>query len=394
MVILIQEIYISGGRQSKMNKKTSIIFLGMILLVVLLINFAAAEFWACFSPGDRINYCNNYRPSETYTGSYPRCMSVYRPADNCYVHGVLAHCNLLPPKCSNGSGGGGNTTFDLTPPVLKIISPLNNSISNSKKLFLNFSLDEVATVYYRDMNKSTSTWTKVCEKCGVGNPTYAKLRSFAEGKNDLMFKAVDVVGNEGFVRVNFLIDSTKPKIYKTEPMANQFADGTFTAQFKELNPKKLTLHYGNDTANADLSKCYYSMGKMNCDISVNLSKYNSQTIAYFFDLEDIAGNKYSTRPILVKVDTKFPVVNNPSSFFKVNGRYVEYNLSIDEPNLYKVTSLNILNPRATPSTMCTRLTKGYCYKKQILTPGNYSFSIQISDKAGHSIALPANFKIN
>ncbi|MCX6750835.1 MAG: hypothetical protein NTZ83_05235, partial [Candidatus Pacearchaeota archaeon] len=65
----------------------------------------------------------------------------------------------------------------------------------------------------------------------------------------------------------------------------------------------------------------------------------------------------------------------------------------DEPNLYKVTSMNTLSPRATPSTMCTRLTNGYCYKKQSFTKGNYSLSIQISDKAGHSIALPANFKI-
>jgi hypothetical protein len=78
----------------------------------------------------------------------------------------------------------------------------------------------------------------------------------------------------------------------------------------------------------------------------------------------------------------------------VNGRYVEFNLSIDEANFYKVTSVNTLNPKALPSTICTRLTNGYCYKKQSFTKGNYSLSIQISDKAGHSIAIPATFKIS
>lgn len=359
-----------------MNKKIPVLFLGAILLGVLLMTFASAEFWACFNPGDRINYCNNYKPSETYTGSYPRCMSVYRPADNCYVHGVLAHCNLLPPTCS-GNGGGGNTTFDLTPPVLKILAPLNTTISPSKKLFLNFSLDEVATVYYKDLNKGTATWIKVCEKCSVGDPTYKKLRTFSEGENNLMFKAVDVVNNAGYVNIKFFIDSTKPRIYTTEPRANEFADGTFTVQFKELNPKKLTLHYGTDTANLDLSKCYDSMGKKNCESDVDLNKYDGQTIGYFFEIEDIAGNKYSSSSIPVKVDTKPPVVKNPSSFFKVNGRYVEFNLSIDEANFYKVTSLNTLNPKAISSTICTRLTKGYCYKKQSFSSGTYSLSIQI-----------------
>jgi hypothetical protein len=381
-----------------MNNKTSIMFLGMILLGIFLITFAsAANFWACFERGQIIHYCNNvntglpYRPDRTYNSDYPICMSDHsKPAENCYVQGYPCHD---APVCS-GSGNNGTTNFDLTPPVFHILSPLNATISPSKKLFLNFSLNEVASVYYKNLNKSSSTWTKVCDKCSAGNPSYAKLRSFAEGKNNLMFKAVDVVDNEAYISVNFFIDSIDPKIYITEPKSNTFADGTFTVQFKELNPKKLTLHYGTDSANVDLNKCYDSMGKKNCDIDVNLNKYDGQTIQYYFEIEDIAGNTYKSRATNVKVDTKFPVLNNPSSFYKVNGRYVEFNLSITEANFYKATSLNTLNSRAIPSTLCTRLTNGYCYKKLSLTKGAYSLSIQIFDKAGHSIAVPANFNIN
>jgi len=189
------------------------------------------------------------------------------------------------------------------------------------------------------------------------------------------------------------VDSIKPRIYRTDPRANTFADGTFAVQFKEINPEDLTLHYGTDTKKLDLNDCYESLSKVVCEVSVNLDKYNGQTIPYYFEIEDIAGNRYSSRSTNVKVDTKFPVVKNPSSFFKVNGRYVEFNISIDEPNLYKVTSVKPIGTRTSTTTLCTRLTNGYCYKKQSFTAGDYDLSIQITDKAGHSIALPAEFTI-
>ncbi len=365
----------------------------MIFLGVVLINIVSAEFWACFEQGEIINYCNDYKDSDVYTGSYPLCMSVYREADNCYVHGVWTKCNALDPAdCSHNGGGPAN--LDLTPPVLKILSPLNDTISSTRKLYLNFSLDEVATVYYRDLNKPTSTWTKICDKCSAGDPSYAKLRTFAEGENNLMFRAVDLMNNPSYVSVNFFVDSIKPRIYRTDPRANTFADGTFAVQFKEINPEDLTLHYGTDTKKLDLNDCYESLSKMVCEVSVNLDKYNGQTIPYYFEIEDIAGNRYSSRSTNVKVDTKFPVVKNPSSFFKVNGRYVEFNISIDEPNLYKVTSVKPIGTRTSTTTLCTRLTNGYCYKKQSFTAGDYDLSIQITDKAGHSIAIPAEFTIS
>jgi hypothetical protein len=262
---------------------------------------------------------------------------------------------------------------------------------------LNFALDEVADVYYRDLNRVTSTisWVRVCSKCQPGKVSYANIRSFKEGNNSLMFKAVDLQGNEAFVNMNFFVDSIKPRTYSTYPRSNSFADGVFEVQFKELKPKKATLYYGNDKANVDLSKCYYAVSKENCEVEVDLKKYNGQKIMYRFEVEDIAGNKYSSRNTTVNVDTKAPVVNNPSSFYKiVNNRYVEFNISITEDNLYKVTSLNMNSLRPTQITMCSRLTNDYCYKKQAFTKGDYELSIQITDKAGHSIAIPAKFTID
>ena len=398
MVTLTLDRFISGAKQSKMNRKILLLLFGMVFLGTLLISFAAAEFWACFEQGEVVHYCNDYRPSKTYTGSYPLCMSVYREAENCYIHGVWSKCNRLDPADCTQSGGG-PTNFDLTPPELTILSPVNDTVYNSRRLYLAFSLDEEADVYYRDLNSASTSWRRICSGCDPGAISYNRSRSFMEGENSLIFKAVDVVNNEAYVSVNFLIDSMKPRIYRTEPRANYFAEGTFTAQFKEANPEKLTLHYGNatknETADVDLDNdCHQESTKTVCDIEVNLNKYNGQTINYYFELEDIAGNSYSSRSTKVKVDTKAPVVNNPSSFFDVDGRYVIFNISIDEPNLYKVSLVREYGTRTITTTLCTRLTNGYCYKKQSLTRGDYEVSIQITDKAGHSIALPAEFTIS
>jgi hypothetical protein len=399
-----------------MKNKTTKMFIGILVLGAILISFisfASAESLACFDDGEKYTYCGDAQERiskyESNCGlSYCTCQHTlckvciisYNQAQNCYVPGNSNVCLRITPTCSSGGGGGGPGEIDLTPPVFSISSPVKNTIYNTKKIFLNFSLNEYADVYYRDVNKSTSTisWTKVCDNCAPGEKSYAKIRSFAEGNNKLMFKAVDSKNNEAQVNLSFFIDSTKPRIYTTYPRANAFADGNFEVQFKEVNPKKLTLHYGTDTADVDLDDCYYAMGKQNCEVDVDLNKYNGQTIGYYFELEDIAGNKYSSRLTSVKVDTKAPVLNNPTSFYTiVDKRYVVFNLSITENNFYKATFVNTLNPRATPSTLCTRLTAaptGYCYKKQSFTEGTYSLSIEITDKAGHSIAVPASFTID
>lgn len=377
------------------NKNKAALMLGILMLgiFVISINFASATeyFNKCFQPGERYTYCGTpERTCDVKTGFCMACVS-YNAEKNCYYN---HNPRLCKSGCSSGESGS-PIDLDVTPPEFIIKSPVKDTIYNSRKVYLNFSLNEVADVYYRDLTKSTVSWTRICSKCPASQTSYAKQITFKEGNNNLMFKAVDLRGNTAYENMSFFVDSIKPRTYTTYPRSNSFADGNFEVQFKEANPKKATLHYGTDKATLDLNKCTYAVGKQICEIDVDLKKYSGQTIGYYFEIEDIAGNKYSSRNTLVKVDTTAPVLNNPNSFFKiVNNRYVEFNLSIDEENLYKVTSRNTLNPRASPTTMCTRLTNGYCYKKQSFAKGDYSLSIEISDKAGHVIAVPATFTIN
>jgi thiol-disulfide isomerase/thioredoxin len=374
-----------------MTNKTTKLLIGMLLLGIVMLGFANATAQTCFGKGDTYRYCHETTPKVCTDDSCITCMKSYDAARNCYNSGGWS-CMV---GCSN-SNPAENNTIDLTPPVLKILSPVNSTISKTKKLFLNFSLNEIATVYYKDLNKNTNMWTKVCTNCASGNPSYAKLRSFAEGQNNLMFKAVDLEDNTVYASAKFFIDSTAPRIYTTLPKSNAFADGNFQAQFKELNPKRLTLNINNgtDKINLDLSKCYNgTSGNKICDTNFNLTKYNGKKILYYFEIEDIAGNMYKSKATNVSVDTKAPVLTNPSNFFKINGRYVDFNMSIIEDNLYKVTFMRTNSQTTTQTTLCTKLVNGRCEKHQSFSKGTYTLSIQITDKAGHSIAVPASFTI-
>ncbi len=365
-----------------------------ILFAILAISFAsAANFWACFSKGQKINFCNPDVPDRTCGEDTCKvCMSKYDSTLNCYSSGNPIGCNL-GGDCADILGR--NDSFDLTPPKISIINPLNGSLSTNKKVLLSFSLDETAKeVYYLDVINGKGRWIKVCYNCKSGNPAYSSIRTFNEGQNKLLFKAKDYAGNEGYTMVDFLIDSIPPRIYKTTPTSG-FADGTFEVEFKETNTKKVIFYYGTDSKEVPLSNCHEdTLGKTKCTINVQLNKYNGQSIEYYFKVEDIAGNTYISKARKVNVDTQPPVVNNPNSFYSVFGRYLIINMSISEKNFYKVTYIDNNDPKTIEKTICSSLIKGLCQKKLPLNKGNYSYSIQVKDKAGNSIALPVNFNIN
>lgn len=391
----------------KKQNKTLVLGISAFVFAIFLLSFASAEFWGCFDKGEKINYCAlGSIPNSTYNKAdetcsqemgCQECMKSYYPTfDNgCYVHGSWPKCNSLPPICSDI---GGDTNYDFTPPKFVLISPVKDKVYSTKKVLLSFSLDERADIFYKDLNKITETWTRVCDDCYPGNPAYAINRSFLEGENNLMFKAVDVMGNEATLPIKFKVDSIAPRIYKTYPLTG-FANGNFEVQFKEANPKKLTMYYGNKSKVLNIATdCSVpdKMGKTICETNVDLSSFNGQEIQYYFEIEDITGKKYQSRAIKVKVDTKDPVLKNPTSFFKqgegIYSRYVTFNMSIAEDNFYKVTYTELSNPNAV-KILCTRLTNGNCIKKQSFLPGTHVLSLQITDKAGHSIAVPATFTI-
>lgn len=369
--------------------KTKILVTGILIIALLSLGFASADyFWKCFTKGEVVNLCVGDRTCGSSLCKY--CMSGYNEAKDCYYHTNLLRCS----HAGDCSDFGGGTNLDITPPEINVLSPTNDSLYTSRKVLVEFSLNEVAGVYYLDMINGRERWVRICNNCPPGNPSYSGLRTFYDGENVVLFKAVDLVGNEAYQAVNFFVDSISPRIYRTYPRRG-FVNTEFEVQFKEANPKRLTLHYGEDSTNLDLiNDCEESRGKTVCTTEVNLNKYHGQEIQYYFELEDIAGNIFNSRVVEVNVDTKEPKVNNPGSFYTIDGRYLLFNINITEENFYKATFVDNNDIRLRERTLCTRLIDGLCVKRQSFMRGDYSLTIQIYDKAGHSIGIPANFEID
>jgi hypothetical protein len=376
-------------KQKMTKKKTAKLGIFILLVGILLISSVSAEyFWKCYTKGQVENLCVGDRTCGSDLCKF--CMSSYNAAEDCFYHTNLNNCG----DAGDCSDFGGGANLDVTPPELGVLSPTNDSLYTSRKVPVSLSVNEISDLYYLDTINGRGRWVRVCSNCFPGSPSYSGLRTFSEGENIIMFKAVDLVDNEAYKTVKFFVDSISPRIYRTYPMRG-FANTEFEVQFKEANPKRVTLHYGVDSKNLNLGDCQDIIGgKTSCTTEVNLDKYHGQKIEYYFEVEDIAGNVYSSRPFEVSIDTKDPIVNNPGSFYTVDGRYTLFNISITEENFYKATFIDNNDLRARERTLCTRLINGFCVKRQSFMRGNYSLTIQIYDKAGHSIGIPANFEIN
>jgi len=365
-------------------------------LVLLLTSMVSAEFWACFSRGDRINYCNPVIPDRTCGSSICKyCMRSFDESNSCYSSGNWMVCNAVGEECGSVIDNGGGTTIDGEPPVLTINYPIEGEVYNSRRILLDFDLDEEADVYYLDNINGRGRWTRVCSDC----MDYERSRSFKEGFNDLTFKAIDPIGNTAYTDISFTIDSRKPKIRKTLPRKG-FADGNFEVQFSEENPVSLVLNYGNYITGyreqvLDIDHdCYMDRKRYYCDTNVALNDYDGQEIGYWFELEDIAGTKDESKSRDLEVDTTFPVLNNEDSFYEIDGRYVYFTFNITEKNFDEAEYIDWTDSRPRYRRLCSRLRDGICTKRRSFRNGHHTLDIQVVDEAGNSIAKRIEFDID
>jgi len=379
-----------------MVTKTNIITIITMIFTVLLISSVSAEFWSCFNKGEKINFCNPKITDRTAPNDgYLICMSSYTESEQCYNSAGWNNCNALthPEECG---GTGGDTDIDSKAPNLTIISPLQNSVYDSRSVLLSFQLNEKADVYYIDNINGKGRWIRVCQEC----LSYSGKRSFNEGKNDLTFKAIDVVGNTAYKNLSFSIDSNKPKIIKIEPKED-FVSTEFSVSYNEENINSVKLNYGNiltGIKSKSLQNCPNGK-KQKCSTSFSLKEYDGQNIEYWFEITDIAGNIAISKKLNAEVDETSPNLNNQDSFWLQgqgkNNKYIYFTLNIIEKNFDSVSYID--NPSDAKSrwkTLCLRLKGGICEKKVSFGKGNHSIDVQIIDKAGNSISKRIGFDVS
>ena len=367
----------------KQNKKNlALVLLVSAILLVLALNLASAEFWSCFSQGERIDYCNSNIPDRTApVSNYRLCMNSYNSGLNCYSPGNWNVCNTLSPACVLSGNG---TNIDGEPPVFNLQNPVNGTIYTERKIPLIFNINEDSDVYYLDVINGRGRWTRVCSDC----MSYSRSRSFKEGLNNLRFRAVDRNDNEAFFDIAFFVDSTEPKVSTANPRSG-FANGHFDVQFSEVNPMEVVLHYGNSdsgmlqkTLNPN-SECHDVKTRKLCETNVSLSQYDGEQIQYWFTVKDIAGNTDDSKITYLDVDITPPVINNIN--YTIDSNRVTFLINITELNFDSMRYMDNSDSRPIWRTMCSRLNEGICEKRLTLRDGEHSLNIQALDDAGNSV---------
>lgn len=374
-----------------MNIKTKII---IVLIAVLFINFSdliiADEYkLVCLKKGETIDYrpCNPRMGTYTCDGFCQTCVHEIR--EGVYCSTGLDKCYSFDLSCSYLGSSESGIESDSAEPIIEINGVIQNQIINSRSLYLGIELNEPAEISYLD-NSDNSRWKTLCRNCNG----YSRKRTFKEGLNNLTIKAVDSFGNEAYKDLIFFIDSKNPRITKTQPKKG-FADGVFEVEFREENPSSLILYYGNyqtgmKTKEINLNaECIEERISKKCNTFVNLDEFNNQEIEYYFELEDISGNKHNSRLINLKVDTINPILI--SSNTEIQGRRVNFKMQINEENFDEVVYKDLGDKRY--RRLCSKLSDGLCDVTRTFSRGLHELDIKIKDKAGNEYSISQGFEI-
>lgn len=365
-----------------MNQKKKIAVISLLFLLVL------TSFTLLVSATDYIRLCltrGQSIPNEEnpiYSCDHDLCITCVNAS---YYPAAPYRCYSLPGECQYL-----DSSIDLSPPNLTINSPEQNGLYTSRSVLIDLTTNEEADVYYLNNLDGRGRWIRVCQDCLI----YSHSRSFKDGLNDITFRAVDVIGNEVLVNRQFLIDSRKPQIHKSEPR-NGYASGLFEIQYTEKNLKNITINYGNYLTGfqqAELIGCV-SGTKQWCSINLDLSIYNGQEISYYFRVEDVAGNFKESQPKNLDVDTVFPVLNNNPHFWAQgegrHSRYIYFTFNVTEENFDEIEYIDWTDNNPRWRRLCSRLDEnGICEKRKSFRRGFHSLDIQITDEAGNAISTP------
>jgi hypothetical protein len=268
----------------------------------------------------------------------------------------------------------------------------NGDIYNDDKVLFSGEADELASWYYAI--EEGGRWKRICrdEKICEG-----KLR-LEDGWNNVTLKIEDESENDLQLNISVFTDEDDPKIKKTLPKKKKFFGGDFWMQYTEYNIKEVFLKYGNDSLSYVEPLTWCPNGKKEeCDVNVSLEEFNGQDISYWFTIIDLTNNTRESKHVMGKVDTVFPVLNNPNSFWsnQNQSKYVYFDMNITEDNFDRVTySYFDSRGRLKEKKLCSRLKYGNCYKKKSFRRGHYDVTVQIADEAGHIEGFPISFDID
>jgi hypothetical protein len=358
-------------------KKEVTIILG-ILLVLTTITTASAYKWICLGKNEP------FPPPSTRECEHDVCQ-ICVTDDYIYTH--FGNCRTAGP-CEYMNG----THVDSEPPNITVNSPTQDSVYNSRSVLFEVETDERCSMYYTDTIQGRGRWKRVCSKC----KEYSHNRRFDEGLNNITIKCRDLHGNEAEVQKQFRVDSRGPRIKSLTD--EDFASGHFAVEIDEENPKEIWVNYGNmqtgwRSAKFSLGDCYEERNDMICETNADLADYDEQTVQFWFNITDIAGNSDETKVQEAKVDNKPPVINSLN--YEKDRRRVTFYINITEKNFDEITySYMDDRGRTRTGTLCRRLENGICEDRTNFRDGFNNVTITVRDEAGNTATETAAFYID
>lgn len=275
---------------------------------------------------------------------------------------------------------------------INIISPKNIFYSEDRipfKIETESIVDEISFIDWNDRRPKDKILCRECDSFGIDK---RKLISFDEGLHNISIKAQI---NESLTEeksIQFLVDSTIPKITKLEPRRG-LSNGIFKIEFREENPKDLKLFYvnGNKNVSIDVDKCIVDEDEYTCEMEINLSNYYKQEINYWLEIKDIADNRATSRINKIKIDTTSPFVNVFN--YSINKRKVKFYFNVTEENFDEIMYIDTMDRRPRDKNLCSNLKKGICESSESFKSGAHNLTIKILDKAGNSKEISVLFTI-
>ena len=271
-----------------------------------------------------------------------------------------------------------------------------DSVYNNRRVPVNLTItkevEKISYVNYYDSKPKTSV---LCTNCAEYGKFVRRVLTMNEGQNRVKFIAVDkskVVEEE----VSFFVDSKNPAILRNSPLSG-FAKGDFYLEFKEENPDKVMLNYGNVLLGfrekiLNISEDCVPERNYVCNVWVNLSDYDSQQITYSFNVTDVAGNSVKSRERKLNVDVTPPLIN--SLDWSSDGRRVHFVLNVTEKNLNRISYIDYSEGRLRERSLCTRLKEGICEKVVSFPDGGHEVEIRVSDRVGNFVTENVSFFID
>ncbi len=361
----------------KLKKKNTKKVIGgffTLILIAVLIGFASAEDYCILkmTKGQKIQIT----ATDFYTCKHTLCQVCATASIPHWYSSNPYRCKVL---CDSSSGVPNQSL------TLSVNWPFSdNGIFTKQSFFMDIATNKISSIYMID--NIAGKQRNLCPNCN----SYRKSVNFKQGLNDITIRAVKGLEVKE-TSIKFFIDNQKPRISRTLPASNKYANGSFVVYYDEANLKKVELSYG-ETSNIlkkELTGCESGKAK-SCSTYVDLSAFDGKTIDYWFTITDIADNSVSSRSLKILVDKTAPVIN--AFTHNVSKTYATFNISITEKNFDKIVYYD--NGETRQRILCSgTLRNNLCTKRLSFRKGSHNVEFVASDKAGNTARRTVQFEI-